>query len=223
MPPPLRLKCLPLSVKLCCEGKVTIGYSRGQIGPAITHNRSSHSPLFTPSRKTSDSNPASSSSSYSFFSTTTAPHLKKGAPKAQKKKNTANLLPEREREREISEIDPDDFADLEAKLQHQVDWLRERLGKLIRSGSGSGGRLGAETIEDLYVQVKKKKPQHGGGRSSGGGGGEGEGKGEGVRLGELATVVPRGGRFMDVLVNEEEVNFKKKIRCCCCPFSRPNF
>lgn len=88
------------------------------------------------------------------------------------------------------EIDPYDFSDLEAKIKHQVDWLRDCLQKLR-----SGGRLGLETIEGFQVEIK-----HG----LGGEGGQGK-KVEKVRLGDLATVVPRGGRLIGVMVNEEAV------------------
>ena len=91
------------------------------------------------------------------------------------------------------DIDPHDFSDLEGKIKDQLDWLRESLQKLR-----SGGRLSPETIEKFQVEIKHD-PVREGGR------GKKVEKMEKVKLGDLATVLPRGGRMISVIVNEEAV------------------
>ena len=184
----LRLTRYCMPAKLYWERSVPIGFSTGRFSPAITHLSS---PSIT-SAKISHSHFPPSSSCYSFFSTTSH-HLKKGAPKARKSVSTSNTehIPDNKAQTNRDrEIDPYDFSDLEAKIKHQADWLRESLQKLR-----TGGRLSAQTIEGLQVEIKH-----------GLGGEEGQGKKvEKLRLGDLATVVPRGGRLMGVMVNEEAV------------------
>lgn len=186
MPQSLRLTRCCMPAKLYCERVVPVGFSKGRFSPAITHLSS---PLVT---YAPISHPHGPPSSCSLFSTTSH-RLKKGAPKARKSVSTSNTehIPNNKAQTNRDrEIDPYDFSDLEAKIKHQADWLRESLQKLR-----TGGRLSAETIEGLQVEIK-----HG----PGGEGGQGK-KVEKLRLGDLATVVPRGGRLMGVMVNEEAV------------------
>lgn len=137
--------------------------------------------------------PYRSQPSFTKAFSATSYHLKKGAPKAKKNlptSSTKHIPDNKAQTNRDREVDPYDFSDLEAKIKHQLDWLRETLQKLR-----SGGRLSPETIEGFQVDIK-----HG----LGGEGGQGK-KVEKVRLGDLATVVPRGGRVMAVMVNEEAV------------------
>ncbi len=193
----LRLMRRRTQAKLYFERNTSICSSRGQFAPAITH-LSSISDLSTRSSPSHIFLPHSSSSFFASFSTTSY-HYKKGAPKGKKSVSTSNTehIPDNKAQTNRDrEIDPYDFSDLEAKIKHQADWLRESLQKLR-----TGGRLSAETIEGLHVEIK-----HG----LGGEGGQGK-KMEKLRLGDLATVVPRGGRLMGVMVNEEAVRLSHFI------------
>jgi ribosome recycling factor len=177
MPPPLRLTHLQASARLSCERSFAIGLSRGPIVPAFTHPSTHYQPLHA--------SKATSSCSFS----TTSPHPRKGASKSKEllpSSNSAHIPDNKAQANRDRAIDPYDFSELEIKIKHQVDWLRESLQKLR-----SGGRLSPDTIEGLSVELKH---------------GLGEKKSvERVRLGDLATVVPKGGRLMAVLVNEEAV------------------
>ncbi len=188
MPRSLRLAWCCTQAKLYCDHSVSAGCSRGQFAPAVT-NLPSHLDLAT---KSSHSHILLPFSPSSFFSTTSH-HFKKGAVKAKKSVSTSNTehIPNNKAQTNRDrEIDPYDFSELEAKIKHQADWFRESLQKLR-----AGGRLSAETVEGLQVEIK-----HG----LGGEAGQGK-KVEKLRLGDLATVVPRGGRLMAVMVNEEAV------------------
>jgi hypothetical protein len=77
--------------------------------------------------------------------------------------------------------DPLDLTQLEHGIAAAVSRLKDELSKLR-----IGGRLSTETLEILRVQLSK-------------------GSKETVKLGELAQVVPKGGRMVTVLVSEESV------------------
>ncbi|KAL6239426.1 hypothetical protein BDW75DRAFT_227302 [Aspergillus navahoensis] len=79
----------------------------------------------------------------------------------------------------VAPEDPLDLTQLELGIATAVSRLKDELSKLRM-----GGRLSSETIESLRVQLSKA------------------GK-ETVKLGELAQVVPKGGRMVAVLVSEE--------------------
>lgn len=81
--------------------------------------------------------------------------------------------------------DPDDLSAMQTGIQAATGRLKDELSKLR-----AGGRVNTETIETLKVQLK-----------SAGGGGK-----DTARVGELAQVVPRGGRMTTVLVSEEDVS-----------------
>ncbi|PGH13116.1 hypothetical protein AJ79_03823 [Helicocarpus griseus UAMH5409] len=72
------------------------------------------------------------------------------------------------------------FAQLETDIANAVQRLKDDVSKLR-----AGGRLNPEAIEGLRVAVNK-------------------GSKETVRLGELAQVIPKGGRMLTILVGEEE-------------------
>lgn len=80
---------------------------------------------------------------------------------------------------------------METGIANAVNRLKDELSKLR-----AGGRINTEVIEGLKVNLKT---------------GSGNGN-ESVRLGELAQVVPRGGRMSAVLVSEEEVS---TLYCLC--------
>ncbi|KAL4872146.1 hypothetical protein BDV12DRAFT_150987 [Aspergillus spectabilis] len=75
--------------------------------------------------------------------------------------------------------DPLDLTQLEHGIAAAVSRLKDELSKLR-----IGGRLSTEMLESLRVQLSKDSK-------------------ETVKLGELAQVVPKGGRMVTVLVSEE--------------------
>ncbi|KAI9811354.1 MAG: hypothetical protein M1827_005514 [Pycnora praestabilis] len=78
-----------------------------------------------------------------------------------------------------------DYTTLETSIQKAVDRLKEELSKLR-----AGGRFNPEIIENLRVSLKGKVT----------------GQSETMKLGELAQVVPRGGRTVIVMVGDKDVN-----------------
>jgi ribosome recycling factor len=105
-------------------------------------------------------------------------------PLLQKKKGRA----EREKEEEAAEQhsgaveDPFDFSTLEAGIQKSLDKLKNDLLKLR-----TGGRFNSETLENVRVQLSKDSKAT-------------------ERLGDLAQVLPKGGRSLMVLVGEKDVS-----------------
>jgi hypothetical protein len=77
--------------------------------------------------------------------------------------------------------DPYDFSELEGSIQKALDRLRNTLAKLR-----GGGRFNPEVLEALRVTL-------------------GKGSKETVKLGDLAQVVPRGGRTIAVMVGDASV------------------
>lgn len=77
-----------------------------------------------------------------------------------------------------AEIDPYDYSTLQAGIDKAVERLKDALSK-----TRNAGRVSSETIEDLRVELEK------GGKK--------------VRLGDVAAVVPKGGRTMQVFCGEE--------------------
>ena len=84
---------------------------------------------------------------------------------------------------EIVEGDPFDFSHLESKIQQALAQLKDDLSQLKRRG-----RFNPDLLEGLRVHLVK-------------------GSKEMLKLGDLAQVVPRGGRTIAVLVWEAEVCF----------------
>lgn len=77
-----------------------------------------------------------------------------------------------------AEIDPYDYSTLQTGIDKAIERLKDALSK-----TRNAGRVSSETIEDLRVELEK------GGKK--------------VRLGDIAAVVPRGGRTMQVFCGEE--------------------
>ena len=88
-----------------------------------------------------------------------------------------------------AELDPYDYADLETGIARAVERLKEALTKVR-----GAGRISPEIIEGLPVQINVKQGAEGGRKES-------------RRLGDYATVVPKGGRVMQIFVAEEGVSF----------------
>ena len=90
-----------------------------------------------------------------------------------------------------SEIDPFDYSELESGISKAMVRLKEALTK-----TRSAGRISPETIENLPVQLNVERDPGTSGKES---------QKESGRLGDYATVVPKGGRTMQVFVAEENV------------------
>ena len=87
-----------------------------------------------------------------------------------------------------AEIDPYDFSTLQADIDRALARLRDALTK-----TRDAGRVSAQMIEELPVEINVK-----GGSTSGGSAHK-----ERTRVGDIASVVPKGGRAMNVFVSEE--------------------
>lgn len=86
--------------------------------------------------------------------------------------------------------DPFDFSDLSEGISKAVSKLKDDLSKLR-----AGGRFNSEALEALRVHLVK-------------------GAKESVRLGDVAQVIPKGGRSVSLLVGEEDVSSIRRIRLC---------
>ena len=106
---------------------------------------------------------------------------------------------------DVAENDPFNFTDLHAGIAKAVERLQDALSKLR-----AGGRFNPETIETLKVPLKTGLPAREGTKVPT----------QMVNVGDLAQVVPRGGRMVVVLVGEEEV--RKNKRPSTAPFSTPS-
>ncbi|KAG2005351.1 hypothetical protein GB937_008767 [Aspergillus fischeri] len=102
------------------------------------------------------------------------------SPSLCKKKDKSRKLTGANTELSISSEDPYDLSSLENGIVAAVARLKDELSKLRM-----GGRFNTESLEDLRVSLSK------GGKET-------------VRLGELAQVVPKGGRMVTILASEEE-------------------
>ena len=89
-----------------------------------------------------------------------------------------------------SEIDPYDYSELESGILKAIVRLKDALTK-----TRSAGRISSEIIENLPLQLNIKRDP----------GMSGKDHKERGRLGDYATVVPKGGRVMQVFVAEESV------------------
>lgn len=106
------------------------------------------------------------------------------SPSLRKKKEKSRNLTGANTELSISSEDPYDLSSLENGIVAAVARLKDELSKLRM-----GGRFNTESLDDLRVSLSK------GGKET-------------VRLGELAQVVPKGGRMVTILASEEEVGLR---------------
>lgn len=102
--------------------------------------------------------------------------------KKEKKSKPAAELESKSSKNAATSEDPSDLTAVQDGIARAVSRLKDDLSKLR-----SGGRFNTEAIETLRVQVSKESK-------------------ETARLGELAQVVPRGGRMITVLVSEQDVS-----------------
>jgi ribosome recycling factor len=101
---------------------------------------------------------------------------KKGGKAAREEKNSSAA------EKSSAVEDPNDFSTLEAGIQKTLTRLQDELSKLR-----TGGRFNPELLEGVRVQLKKDNKQS-------------------IRLGDLAQVVPKGGKSIVVFVGEADVS-----------------
>lgn len=112
---------------------------------------------------------------YAFSTTSTC--FKKGNKGGKATSDTPIPDNKAQRNRD-AEIDPYDYSTLQAGIDKAIERLKEALSK-----TRNAGRVSSETIEDLRAELEK------GGKK--------------VRLGDIAAVVPKGGRMMQVFCGEE--------------------
>ena len=91
------------------------------------------------------------------------------------------------------DIDPYDYTALQAAIDKAIERFKDALQK-----TRNGGRVSIEQIEALPVDFKIGK-----GASDGGSPPAGGARKETTRLGDVATVVARGGRTVQVIAQEE--------------------
>jgi len=105
------------------------------------------------------------------------------SPIALKKKGKADREKAEATEDEESGVveDPFDFSTLEAGIEKALEKLKSDLSKLR-----TGGRFNPEILENVRVHLNKDSKNT-------------------IRLGELAQVLPKGGRSVMVLVGEKDV------------------
>lgn len=108
-----------------------------------------------------------------------SPVLKKKKEKPKKGGDPVDSEPSKA---DAANIDAFDLSQLHDGIHDAVSRLKADLSKLR-----SGGRFNSEAIENLRVQLVK-------------------GAKETVKLGQLAQVVPKGGRIVTILVGEEDVS-----------------
>ena len=100
-------------------------------------------------------------------------------------------VPDNQRQRkEDAEIDPYDYSELQAGIDKAVVRLKDAMTK-----TRSAGRISSDMIENLAMEMNvKNEPGH-----------SGQSRKESGRLSDYATVVPKGGRLMQVYISEEAV------------------
>ncbi|GAD92644.1 ribosome recycling factor domain-containing protein [Paecilomyces variotii No. 5] len=114
----------------------------------------------------------------SFRSFHSSPILKKKKDKG--KKGGEDAATEASSKADATNVDPFDLSQLNDGIRDAVTRLKNDVSKLR-----SGGRFNPEALENLRVHLVK------GGKET-------------IKLGQLAQVVPKGGRIVTVLVGEED-------------------
>lgn len=105
------------------------------------------------------------------------------SPALYKKKDKAKqTTPQPDRDVNAKSEDPFDLSQLESGISTAVSRLKDDLSKLR-----AGGRFNTTSLETLKVSLSKDSHDN-------------------VRLGDLAQIVPKGGRMVTILVAEEEVS-----------------
>ncbi|ETN44408.1 uncharacterized protein HMPREF1541_10588 [Cyphellophora europaea CBS 101466] len=145
----------------------------------------------------------STGTSYRTFSSTIRPQKKSASnPKSARKSphvdspDISRHVPDNQATRERdAEIDPYDFTELQAGIDKALLRLKDALTK-----TRDAGRVSTDMLESLPVELSVKDPgEHTGASSSSSGRAPQKEK---TRLGDIASVVPRGGRSMQVFAAE---------------------
>ena len=125
-----------------------------------------------------------------FSSTAPTPKKVKLSPAVKDASTTTipNNASQHDREKEV---DPYNFSDLRSGISKALDRLKDALSKTRHAG-----RVSTEMIEALPLEVKAEQAV---GDEKGSGGH----KTRKVKLGDVATVVPRGGRMVHIIAQEE--------------------
>lgn len=131
--------------------------------------------------------PGSSHNTPTLFKSSRSPFTQRSfshSPALKKKKDKVKSNAETRADSTTSNAveDPFDLSQLEAGIADALSRFKNDLSKLR-----AGGRLNPESIENLRVSVTK-------------------GGNETVRLGDVAQVVPKGGRMVTLLVTDEDVS-----------------
>lgn len=117
-----------------------------------------------------------------------SPTLYKKKDKGSKKASGSDSSPQASPATGSSEgPDPFDLSHLETGISTAVSRLKDDLSKLR-----AGGRFNTATLEGLKVQLSKDIA-------------------DSFKLGDLAQVVPKGGRMVTILAAEEEVSLTLRI------------
>lgn len=123
---------------------------------------------------------------------TNSPALYKKKDKAAKKGLNSDV----ESDPAAATEDPFDLSTLNSGISAAISRLKDDLSKLR-----AGGRFNTATLEVLKVHLSKESHDT-------------------VKLGDLAQVVPKGGRMVTILVAEEEVSEARDLAPNCFPFAR---
>ena len=129
------------------------------------------------------------------FSTTPS-HHKKRDKKLFVKSQPDELVPDNKAEaKRQQEIDPYDYSELQKGIDKALDSFKNALSK-----TRNAGRVTVEMIEALPLELKEGKGATEGGSPPAGGAEKHK-----MKLGDIATVVARGGRTVQVIATEEGV------------------
>ena len=109
--------------------------------------------------------------------------------KKEKAKKQPDAAPASNSSPGTSSEDPYDLSKLQDGISTALSQLKDDLAK-----TRVGGRFNTESIESLRVRPHK-------------------GSKESVKLGDLAQVVPKGGRMVTVLASEEDVSIRTLHTC----------
>lgn len=112
------------------------------------------------------------------------------SPVLHKKKDKAKNTPASDPDPspDAASEDPFDHSQLQTGIATAVSRLKDDLSKLR-----AGGRFNTASLESLRVQLSKDSH-------------------DSVKLGDLAQVVPKGGRMVTILVAEEDVSWLLPFR-----------
>lgn len=142
----------------------------------------------TPQRHLPQLNPTAAYNKRAFSNTHTLYKKKDKAKKGAASEQSDDDQPSKNTGGGVPE-DPSDLSQLQNDVAASITRLKDDLSKLR-----AGGRLNTEVIEEFRVHLSKASKDT-------------------VKLGELAQVVPKGGRMVTVLAAEEDVRISFFFLC----------